>query len=125
MMIGDHVSIEASHFIQSGDKELQGLRRALRLCPQKRRARLTGVVELFFVVALRENSAMINCMKQLELPVRGRGGRRAGAGPKLKKRGRVEHGPRPAFPGRLPLHVTLRVRRDVPNLREEKRWKEI
>src|SRR6266700_2512517 len=68
---------------------------------------------------------MIDCMKQMELPVRGRGGWRKGAGPKFKKRGWVVHLPRPQFPGRLPLHVTLRVRREVPNLREEKRWRAI
>src|SRR5258706_9183575 len=64
-------------------------------------------------------------MKQLELPVRGRGGRRPGAGPKFKNRGWVVHLRRPDFPARFPQHVTLRVRRDVPNLREEKRWREI
>ncbi len=68
---------------------------------------------------------MINCMKQLELPVRGRGGRRPGAGPKFKNRGWVVHLRRPDFPARFPQHVTLRVLRDVPNLREEKRWREI
>src|SRR5258706_5340122 len=66
---------------------------------------------------------MINCMKQLELPVRGRGGRRPGAGPKFQNRGWVVHLRRPDFPARFPQHATLRVRRGGANLREEKRWR--
>ena len=55
---------------------------------------------------------------QLELPkTRGRGGRRKGAG--RKPRGnRHPHTPRPLHKERFPLHVTLRVRRKVPSLRE-------
>src|SRR5258706_501604 len=62
-------------------------------------------------------------MVQLELPDRGRGGRRRGAGRPVKKNGRVSHLRREMFPGRFPVHVVLRVLRDVPSLREEKRFR--
>jgi REP element-mobilizing transposase RayT len=59
-------------------------------------------------------------MVQLELPARGRGGRRAGAG---RPRGnRVSHLKRARFPERFPLHVTLKIRADVGSLRTDKRF---
>jgi REP element-mobilizing transposase RayT len=64
-------------------------------------------------------------MVQLELPARGRGGRRKGAGrPKLKNAG-VSHLRRAQFPGRFPLHVTLEIRKDVGSLRTDKRFARI
>jgi REP element-mobilizing transposase RayT len=63
-------------------------------------------------------------MVQLDLPVRTRGGRRKGAGrPKLK--GVVLHRRRPAFPGRFPLHITLKIRGEVGSLRTDKRFPHI
>ena len=55
----------------------------------------------------------------LEAPtVRNWGGRRKGAGRYKKRKGSwVSHGPRPFHDWRHPVHVTLRVRRGVPNLR--------
>jgi REP element-mobilizing transposase RayT len=56
--------------------------------------------------------------KQLELPLKTWGGRRAGAGrkPKGEKAG-VSHLKRPRVTAHRPVHVTLRVAADVPNLR--------
>jgi len=51
-----------------------------------------------------------------------RGGARKGAGRKRKDQSsdkRVAHTARPKLDGRTPVHVTLRVRRDVPNLRTQ------
>src|SRR5678815_839051 len=63
-------------------------------------------------------------MVQLELPERRWGGRRKGAGrPKVK--GVVLHRRRPKFPGRFPLHITLRIRREVGSLRSERRFAQI
>ncbi len=57
---------------------------------------------------------------QVELPLRprGRGGKRAGAGrkPTGEKAG-ASHTARPPLASRFPVHVTLRVRADVPRLR--------
>ena len=65
-------------------------------------------------------------MVQLEFPPRGRGGWRPGAGRPVKKSGRGEsHLRRAPFPERFPLHVTLRVRRDVGSLRTDGRFREI
>src|SRR3954470_20803982 len=61
-------------------------------------------------------------MKQLELPAKGRGGRRLGAGRPRKKTAGVSHLKRPTLPPRFPIHITLRVRSDVPNLRTDKRF---
>ena len=47
----------------------------------------------------------------------GRGGPRPGAGRPCGPRPRVLHRERPGVPGRYPVHVTLRVRSDVPSLR--------
>lgn len=48
---------------------------------------------------------------------KGRGGARAGAGRPRKRDPGVSHGPRPKLPGRYPVHVTVRVRKHVVNLR--------
>jgi REP element-mobilizing transposase RayT len=47
----------------------------------------------------------------------GRGGPRPGAGRPRKLHGVVHHVRREPHPGRLPAHVTLKTRRDVPTLR--------
>jgi putative transposase len=66
-------------------------------------------------------------VKQLELPLPRRGGKRRGAGrprtlphPGLLGVG-VPHVPRPEFAARNPLHVTQRMRPDVGNLRTQRR----
>jgi len=48
----------------------------------------------------------------------GRGGWRPGAGRPKAAWSRVAHGPREEFSSREPLHVTLRIRDDVPALRD-------
>jgi putative transposase len=63
--------------------------------------------------------------QQLELPAKGRGGRRPGAGRPKSRRPRVPHLTRAAFPARFPVHVTLRVRGDVGSLRTERRFAKI
>jgi REP element-mobilizing transposase RayT len=56
--------------------------------------------------------------KQLELVFRSHGGKREGAGrTPASKRPLVHHVKRPKVPKGSPAHVTLRVRRDVPSLR--------
>jgi putative transposase len=55
---------------------------------------------------------------QLELP--SHGGRRKGAG--RPKGSRVSHHPRPKFDKVTPVHVTLRIRDDVPSLRSSRRF---
>jgi len=55
---------------------------------------------------------------QLDLPARSWGGRRKGAG-RPRVVGGVSHAPRPEFAERYPVHVTLSVRGDVGNLRDE------
>jgi REP element-mobilizing transposase RayT len=61
-------------------------------------------------------------MLQLELPPKGRGGRRPGAGrPKEKKSG-VPHLVREVFAARFPLHVTLKIRAEVGSLRTDRRF---
>jgi REP element-mobilizing transposase RayT len=58
-------------------------------------------------------------MRQCPLAFRTWGGARAGAGRKPKgQRAGVSHLPRPVHSQHHPLHVTLRVRREVPGLRE-------
>lgn len=56
---------------------------------------------------------------QIGLFQRGRwGGSRPGAGrPPLARRKAIAHRRRPALSARFPVHVTLKVRRDLPNLR--------
>ena len=55
----------------------------------------------------------------------GRGGPRQGAGRPRGPRPRVLHRARPAAPGRYPLHVTIRVRADVPSLRSARLVREL
>lgn len=57
---------------------------------------------------------------QLELPTRGRGGRRPGAGRPRKANGHVPHVTRPPHAERHPVHVTIRVRAHVWNLRSRR-----
>ena len=55
-----------------------------------------------------------------------RGGKRAGAGRKPKGRtALVSHAARPRFSKATPVHVTLRVRQDVWNLRSARSWRRI
>ena len=48
----------------------------------------------------------------------GRGGPRPGAGRPARRPGIIHHVRRPKVPGACPVHVTLRVREDVPSLRD-------
>jgi putative transposase len=62
-------------------------------------------------------------LKQSPLPFRPRGGKRKGAGrPPNGKTAMVSHLKRPAFEKVTPAHVTLRVARDIPNLRSSRRF---
>jgi REP element-mobilizing transposase RayT len=54
----------------------------------------------------------------------GRGGPRPGAGRPRGPRPRVLHRERAAVPGECPVHVTLRIRADLPSLREGRFVKE-
>lgn len=65
---------------------------------------------------------MARAMKQLALPCKGRGGWRPGAGRKRNPKSGVWHVTRPKLSGREPLHITLRIRKDVPNLRNDKHF---
>jgi REP element-mobilizing transposase RayT len=61
--------------------------------------------------------------KQLELVMPMWGGARDGAGRKrVAARRRVVHRKRPAIKAEHPVHVTLRMRDDVPSLRDRKAW---
>jgi putative transposase len=61
--------------------------------------------------------------RQLSLGLRTHGGKRRHAGRKAKgEKALVSHAERPRFEGALPSHVTLKVRRDVPNLRSSRRF---
>jgi putative transposase len=59
---------------------------------------------------------------QLELRPRTWGGRREGAGRRRRSSSGVSHQSRPAHARRFPLHVTWRIRREVGNLRTDKRF---
>jgi REP element-mobilizing transposase RayT len=65
-------------------------------------------------------------LSQLALPIKDRprhGGARPGAGRKPKgRRPLVSHLARPRFDNITPVHVTLRVRDDIPNLRSSRRF---
>jgi putative transposase len=63
--------------------------------------------------------------KQLELRPRTWGGRREGAGRPRRASSGVPHLTRPEHEQRFPLHVTWRIRRDVGNLRTDKRFRRI
>jgi putative transposase len=54
-----------------------------------------------------------------------RGGRREGAGRPRKASAGVAHLRRETFPRKFPLHVTLRVREEVGNLRTDRRFRRI
>jgi REP element-mobilizing transposase RayT len=56
---------------------------------------------------------------QLQLPPKGRGGCRPGAGRPKKPGAGVSHLRRPEFPARFPVHITLRVRRQIGGLRRD------
>src|SRR5262245_40470506 len=61
--------------------------------------------------------------EQLDLRIPKRGGVRKGAGRKRSgPRSKVEHAKRDTSSTRHPLHVTLRMREDVPNLRKGSAW---
>ncbi len=60
-------------------------------------------------------------MKQLDLEMIGHGGAREGAGRKPRSGATVPHARRPSFDGeRHPVHVTLRMARNVWNLRSQR-----
>jgi hypothetical protein len=64
--------------------------------------------------------------KQLELDLTTWGGKRKGAGRKrTSARPMVSHKTRPELKARHPVFVTIRVRDDVPDLRDEKPWETI
>src|SRR5712692_9350656 len=74
----------------------------------------------------RQNKIYPEIMKsarQEELRFRSHGGRRAGAG--RPRGGRVSHESRPRFGRRMPVHVTLRVRETVWNLRSSRSFRRI
>lgn len=59
--------------------------------------------------------------RQLVLQFRAHGGRRPGAGRKpASTRPPIHHVKRPTVPSRCPSHVTLRVRREAPSLRNRR-----
>ena len=61
---------------------------------------------------------------QLELRAKTWGGKRKGGG-RPRTTGWVSRKARPEFPKRYPLHITLRIRRDVGNLRTHECFAEI
>jgi putative transposase len=61
--------------------------------------------------------------KQLSLPIKGHGGWRPGAGRPKKKDAGVSHLRREAFPKSYPLHITLKMKKDVGDLRTERRFR--
>src|SRR6184192_4393667 len=63
-------------------------------------------------------------MQQMELPAKGRGGRRPGAGRPRSRKSGVPHLKRPKFKN-LPVHITLKVRDEVGDLRTGKRFRQI
>jgi putative transposase len=64
--------------------------------------------------------------RQLSLDLRTHGGKRRHAGRKPKgKVALVSHAARPRFERPMPAHVTLKVRREVPNLRSSRRFEVI
>lgn len=71
----------------------------------------------------REVSYMAMRQLSLSLMVRTWGGARRGAGRKPGPRRLVSHAPRPALLARHPVHVTLRVARDIPSLRVKERFR--
>jgi len=68
---------------------------------------------------------MMRRTPQLELPLHGWGGRRKGAGCKRADNPRVAHLRRAPLASRFPCHVTLKVRPDVPSLRDGRLVREV
>lgn len=62
---------------------------------------------------------------QLPLQWRTWGGRRTGAGRPRRKGSGVPHSRRPRLASRYPVHVTLKVRRDVGRLRNKRGWRAV
>jgi hypothetical protein len=62
--------------------------------------------------------------KQLDFVLRTWGGARPGGGPK-RKTNELPHRARPDLDGRVPVHVTLRIMRGLPNLRTKSTFKEV
>jgi putative transposase len=60
--------------------------------------------------------------RQLVLHPRTWGGRREGAGRPRRASSGLSHTTRPNHPRRFPLHITWRIRREVGNLRTDKRF---
>src|SRR5690606_37520789 len=71
----------------------------------------------------REVFCMAAHQLSLSLPVRTWGGARRGAGRRPGPRRLVSHAPRPELLTQHPVHVTLRVARDVPSLRVKERFR--
>jgi REP element-mobilizing transposase RayT len=66
---------------------------------------------------------MSKAPRQMALDLRTHGGKRTGAGRKPNgPHALVSHSARPRFGRITPVHVTLKVRRDVPNLRTSRRF---
>jgi REP element-mobilizing transposase RayT len=63
--------------------------------------------------------------KQLTLPIKGRGGPRPGAGRPKKPGAGVPHLRRATFAARHPLHITLKLRREIGDLRTDSRFRRI
>jgi REP element-mobilizing transposase RayT len=83
-----------------------------------------GTKHLAFLMNSANSSFLMS--RQTELPFRTWGGKRAGAGrpPNGRKAG-VSHLRRPAHSERHPVHVTLRVLPQVPNLRRKRNFRTI
>ena len=64
-------------------------------------------------------------MRQVELPLRTWGGKRDNAGRQRRGARMVSHRTRPEIHRRFPLHVTLRIRRDVRAMRTQHCFKSI
>ena len=64
--------------------------------------------------------------KQLDLTLRTWGGRRRGAGRRPSgRRPLVSHQTRPLLASRYPVHVSLKLRRDIPNVRSRRLYRPI
>jgi REP element-mobilizing transposase RayT len=74
---------------------------------------------------LRRRLRPLKKMRQIELRFRTWGGRRKNAGRKRCGPKMVSHRTRPDFHRRFPLHVTLRMRRDVKGMRTQQCFKAI
>ena len=84
---------------------------------------LASIISALFIDESAEAMKRARKTRQgtLELRPRGRGGRRSGAGRKPRPGRRpIAHRPRQRFAARYPLHVTLRVRQHVFQLRSKR-----